>query len=400
MKSILFVDDEPRVLNGLKRMLFPFGDLWLTEFAAGGAEALAILAERNFDVIVADMRMPVMNGAELLAEVTRRFPHMVRIILSGTWDQDLRMQAAMTAHQYLSKPCDPEMLKATLDRAFTLREVLMSPGLKELISRTVSLPSAPAIYTQLIQALRNPEVSAQQLGAMIAQDIGMSAKVLQLVNSAFFGLRRHIANPEEAVFFLGVDTIKALTLSISAFSMFSASKCPRFSIDALQRHSTAVAAIAREIAKFQKITKLDVDDTFAAGLLHDVGKLVLVANHPELYDRVLNAVARGEKSAIEAEREVFGTTHAEVGGYLLWLWGLPDTVVEAVTFHHRPSACPAERFGPLTGVHVANILELSVAFDAPARETDVDTDYLARIGAVQQLPEWWRLGQEQLSPQV
>jgi HD-like signal output (HDOD) protein len=196
--------------------------------------------------------------------------------------------------------------------------------------------------------------------------------------------------------FLGVDTIKALALSASAFSSFNVSKCPWFSIEGLQRHSTAVGAMAREIAKSQKVSKQFLDDTFVAGLLHDVGQLVLVSNHPEKYDRVMSAVAGGDRTIAEAERETFGTTHAEVGGYLLWLWGLPDPVVEAVAFHHNPSGCPGGGFAPLTAVYVANVLE-----DRPAALTHggvpQDTAYLTRIGMADAVEAWSSITSEQPS---
>jgi putative nucleotidyltransferase with HDIG domain len=398
-KSILFVDDEPKLLDGLKRMLFPYGDRWEMEFASSGAEALRMLAEAKFDVIIADMRMPGMNGAELLNEVAKLYPQMVRMILSGTWERDLRVQAAMVAHQYLSKPCDPEVLKTTLDRAFALREVLVEPALRALIACTVSLPSTPAIYHELMQVLQTPDASAQRIGATLARDMGMTAKVLQMVNSAFFGRRRHITSLEEAVMFLGVDTVKALALSASAFSSFNASRCPRFSIEDLQRHSAAVAALAREIAKSRAVSKPALEDTFVAGLLHDVGRLVLVAHHPDQYDRVLSAVA-GNRTLTEAEREVFGTTHAEVGSYLLWLWGLPDSVVEAVAFHHYPSRSPDGSFGPTAAVHVANVLADMQPDGAPAAGNELDSAYLARMGIAEELPVWSDFARQQLTMEL
>lgn len=397
MKSILFVDDEPKILSGLKRMLLPYSDRWQTEFACGGAEALQILAVSSFDVVVADMRMPGMDGAKFLSEVARLYPQMVRMILSGTWEQDVRMQAAMVAHQYLSKPCDPEVLKVALDRTFALRDVLVEPALRALISRTAALPSTPGIYRELIRMLKEDEVSARQIGVVLAQDMGMTAKVLQLVNSAFFGLCRHITNPEDAVMFLGVDTVKALALSVSAFSCFHASQCPRFSIEGLQRHSTAVAWIAREIVKSQNVSKLFLDDTFVAGLLHDVGRLVLVSNHPQKYDEVLRAVGAGDRTIPEAEREIFGATHAEVGGYLLWLWGLTDPVVEAVVFHHSPLKCPSGEFAPLTAVYAANVLEHAHASGIGVDDASLDTAYLAKIGVVHAVPAWWSVAREQHS---
>jgi len=388
------VDDDAKLLAGLRRMLLPYSDFWSMEFASSGPEALKILEEASFDVIIADLRMPSMEGTALLTEVARLYPQMVRIVLSGTWERDLRMQASMIAHQYLSKPCAPEVLKITLDRAFALRDVVVEPKLLALIASTTSLPSTPVIYQELIEVLQTPEISARQIGAILAKDMAMTAKVLQLVNSAFFGLRRRITGPEEAVMFLGVDTVKALALLASAFSSFGATQCPRFSIEELQQHSTKVAAIAREIAKSQNASRQSLDDTFVAGLLHDVGRLVLVTHHPNQYDHVLSAVATGERTVAEAEQEAFGATHAEVGSYLLSLWGLPDSVVEALAFHHYPSRSADQHFGPLAAVHIANVVAEMLPTGKPATGNELDGEYMARIGATDELSVWSDLAQQ------
>jgi HD-like signal output (HDOD) protein/CheY-like chemotaxis protein len=398
MKSILFVDDDEKVLNGLRRLLMPFDGTWQTEFACGAEEGLRILSEGARDVIVADLRMPGISGVELLEQVSKLYPQMVRIILSGTLEEDLRSQATLVAHQYLSKPCDPEVLKAILNRAFALRDVLVEPALRALISGTVSLPSTPSLYTELMEAVRSSEASVQQLGAIIARDPAMTAKVLQLVNSAFFGISRAVGNPADAVAFLGVDAIAALALSISAFSLFQPLGAKRFSIEQLQGHSVAVAGIAREIAKSQKTRpKSLVDDTFTAGILHDLGKLMLFCHHPKKYEAALDLAEKRKVCLRTAERELLGTTHAEMGGYLLWLWGLPDRVAEAVTFHHNPSACPADRFDALTAVHVADALVRSSSAGTSPLEAGLDVDYLTRIGVIDELPNWEDLAGEVLS---
>jgi len=286
------------------------------------------------------------------------------------------------------------VLKSTLDRAFALRDVLVEPKLRALIARTSSLPSTPAIYRELIRLLQAPDTSAHRIASMLARDMAMTAKVLQLVNSAFFGLRRHITSAEDAVMFLGVETVKALALSVSAFSSFNAAACRRYSIEQAQQHSSRVAAIARAIARAQRAAKSAVDDAFVAGLLHDVGQLVFVAHHPEQYDQVLNAVATRNQTVSEAEREVFGTTHAEVGGYLLWLWGLPDSVVEAVAFHHEPSRCLDKQFSALTAVHAANVVEEMQPDGTLADGNQWDDAYLARIGVAGELPAWLELAEE------
>jgi len=375
-------------------MLNAYSDRWHMEFAGGGAEALAALASSSFDIIISDMRMPGMDGATLLHEVARLYPQMVRIILSGTWDQDLRMRAAMVAHQYLSKPCDAKVLESAVDRAFGLSDVLMEPALRALVSSTTSLPSAPGIYRQLIPLLQKDDVSARDIGTMLAKDMGMTAKVLQLVNSSFFGLSRHITNPEDAVIFLGVETVKALAMSVSAFSCFSTSKCPRFPIEGLQRHSSGVAWTAREIAKSRKVPKRFLDDTFVAGLLHDVGQLVLVSNRATEYDKLLATIGAGDIAIVDAERETVGTTHAEVGSYLLRLWGLPDPIVEAVAFHHAPSKCASRDFTPLTAVYAANAMEHALASGTAATDASFDVAYLTGAGVADALPAWRSIAEQ------
>jgi HD-like signal output (HDOD) protein len=276
--------------------------------------------------------------------------------------------------------------------------VLVEPALRALISGTVSLPSTPSLYTELMEAVRSSEASVQQLGAIIARDPAMTAKVLQLVNSAFFGISRAVGSPADAVAFLGVDAIAALALSISAFSLFQPLGAKRFSIEQLQGHSVAVAGIAREIAKSQKNRpKSLVDDTFTAGILHDLGKLMLFCHHPKKYEAALDLAEKRKVCLRTAERELLGTTHAEMGGYLLWLWGLPDRVAEAVTFHHNPSACPADRFDALTAVHVADALVRSSSAGTSPPEAGLDVDYLTRIGVIDELPNWEDLAGEVLS---
>ena len=348
MRRVLFVDDEPALLAGLRRMLFPLRQEWHTAFADGAARALELLDREPFDVIVADMRMPEMSGAELLTEVTRKYPHMVRMILSGTWDRDLRMQAAVTAHRYLPKPCDSETLTSVVNRACPPWAVPANQPLRNLITRLNSLPSAPGALNRLVGVLRSPDPSIRDAADLVADDMALSAKVLQLVNSSFIGTRRQIANAREAVAYVGVDSLRTLALSVGAFSSLEEGESSLFSPAALQAHAVAVARSAGAIVKAENAPRSVQDETMTAGLLHDVGKLVLAANFREDYEKALTAAEN--MPLCDAEREVFGATHAEVGAYLLWLWGLPDTVVEAAACHHDPSAGSSEGWTPLTAV--------------------------------------------------
>ncbi len=254
---------------------------WEMSFAENGAQALQILGERPFDVIVSDMRMPGMDGAELLKRVMERFPQIVRIILSGQSEQESIIRAMSCTHQFLSKPCDPELLKATVSRAFALRDLLANETLKQLVLQIQSLPSLPSIYVELTEALQSPDASTKQIAEIISKDVAMTAKILQLVNSAFFGLRERVSNPAQATTLLGLETIRALALSVNVFCQFDEKELPDFSLSELWSHSLTVGTLAKAICKSNSRESKMCDEALVAGFLHDAGTLVLAANLPK-----------------------------------------------------------------------------------------------------------------------
>lgn len=386
---VLFVDDEARILQGLRRMLRPLRHEWEMSFAGSGHDALKIMDATPFDVIVADMRMPGMGGAELLDKVSRRYPQTVRIVLSGHADQETVLRAVGPAHQYLTKPCEPDKLKSTITRARALRELLADGALVRLASQLKALPSLPSLYAEVMAEANSPDASIAKLGEIISQDVGMSAKVLQLVNSAFFGLRWSASNPVDAVRVLGVERIKALALTVHVFSAFDQTSAKGFSMDALWSHSLAVSGYARAIAEAQDADKRLIGDCMWSGLLHDAGKLALAGNLPERYSEVFALALKEKLQVWEAERRVFGASHAEVGAYVLGLWGLPDPVVEALAYHHRPGKCCAGQFGPLVAVHVADVMDHDDQMAAQRRlAPEIDEEYLGQLGLDGQVPRW------------
>jgi putative nucleotidyltransferase with HDIG domain len=396
-KRILFVYADQNVLDGLRQTLEGMRAEWQMDFSRSGEEALQKLAAGPFDVIVSGMDLPGMGGAALLTEVIQRYPDIVRIVISDTVEHDLIIGSAATAHQYLLQSCNAATLKSTLDRALNIREMLALPGLRELISRIVSLPSLPAVHTQLIASLDNPEMSSRELGDIIAQDVAMSAKVLQIANSAFFGLYRYVASPTEAAVYLGVDTLRALTLSTGVFSAFQSMGSAQSLLADLHRHSLTTGLVASAIAKAESLPKKVGDSSLVGGLLHDVGKLVLAANCPEEYEVVLNTVKKDGAPCYEVERQMFGATHAEIGAYLLYLWALPDLVCKAVAFHHNPGGYSATTFTGAAAIHVADALEheLTGWSDFSGR-ANLDMNYVTMLGLAARVPEWRRLCKKQI----
>jgi len=387
-RKILFVDDEPHVVQGLRRMLHGMRGEWDMSFAESGQDALELLDSDRFDVIVSDMRMPGMDGAQLLAEVRERYPYMVRIILSGQSSQETILRSVGPAHQYLSKPCDAATLKATVSRACSLRTLLNNETVLRCISTLKSLPSLPSLYVRLLNELRSPSPSIAKVGEVISSDVGMTAKILQLVNSAFFGISQHVSSPTQAVNLLGLETIKALVLSSQVFSQFQADRLPAHLASHLWDHSLATGAYARAIARLEGLDVRTSDHAFVAGLLHDVGKLVLAVNLFDRYSKALELSESERLPLVSAELKTLGITHAEVGAYLLGLWGLPDPIVEAVAFHHYPDECPAEDFIPLTAVYAANIIEYELHADRTDVVSVADPDYLAGVGLGNRFDAW------------
>lgn len=388
-KRILFVDDDPNVLQGLRRMLHPMRGEWDMKFAASGREALDLMEQVTFDVVVSDMRMPGMDGSYLLAEVRKKQPRAVRMILSGYADDETVLRAIGPTHQYLAKPCNAKTLRATVARACALHDLLADEKMQQLVGSVKSLPSVPTLYQELLHKLRSPDVSIRDIGKTISRDMGMTAKILQCVNSAFFGLPRRIADPGEAAGILGLDTIKAMVLSVEVFSQFQAASVPGFSIERLWSHSMAVGAFAGRISKQEKHAPKATDDALMAGLLHDAGKLLLAANLPDRWAAALKSARERQITLSEAETNLFGTTHAEVGAYLFGVWGLPDPIVEAVAFHHRPGECPARGFSSLAAVHAADVFEQELAAAAGAAPaTALDKEYLAAAGLLDHVNGW------------
>ncbi len=388
-RRILFVDDEKRVLDGLKRMLRSMRREWDMHFASSAAEALELLRQHSFDVVVSDMRMPGMDGAQFLTEVMNDFPQVARLALSGQADEQLILRSVRPVHQYLSKPCESEALKATIHRVCSLRDRLQCPILSELVSQLKTIPSRPTLYAKIVEELESEEPSIQQVGEIISSDLGMTAKILHMVNSAFFGLRRHVSNPSHAVNLLGLDTVKNLVLSIQVFASFDAHATGGFSIDKLWRHSMNTARFAQRICMTLGLSEGVADDAFGAGMLHDVGKVILATNLPAEYQQVLSFADSEGIPDIEAEQQILGADHAQVGAHLLGLWGLPDPFVEAVAFHHAPKGLADEQITALTAVHVANVLDQRIQPPlSRGLEQPLDDAHLRLTGIADRIPEF------------
>lgn len=390
MTTILFVDDEPGKLAELRHMVRAYRSEWTMEFCAGPEEALSAMSEQSFDAVVADLRMPGMDGAELLTRIRDLYPDTVRIILSGQSERERILRAVGPAHQFLSKPCDPEVLHAAITRATLLHKRLHSPELKALVSRMDSVPSLPDTYYEVVEELQREDASVDRVGTLISGDVGMTAKVLQLVNSSYFGLRVHIQDAQHAAAMLGLNTLKPLVLTASIFRQLEQLRVSTAFLEQVLSHSMEVGGISKQLAKLERTSSETVDNCFIGGALHDIGKIVLADNLGRDYAALCQqAKAQGSLNH-ELELEQLGASHAEVGGYLLSLWGLPQEIVEAAAYHHEPAASGDESFTCLTAVHAANVLccEGEELAGGECVLKPLDEDYLIRLGLANRIEAW------------
>ena len=388
MKNILFVDDDEQFLDGLKVLLHRRRKQWDMYFAANAREALDIMSSQAFDIVVADMRMPGMSGADLLTEVQRLQPGAVRIILSGYSELRASYKAAKPAHQFLSKPCRFEDLVAAIERVIRLQRVLNDPGVRQTVSGIGALPALPDTYFRIMEELRKPEPSVQVLGDLVARDVGISATLLKLVNSSFFGFFQHVASPRRAVTLLGTETLKGLVLGAHLLAGLDLSQFAPFALERLWDHSLRAAAFARCIAQAEGLDQTMQEECWCAGLLHDTGKLILATERKADYVKVLDQIQRG-KLMVEAEREVIGSNHADVGAFLLGLWGVSENVVEAVYDHHDLGRSELTGFHPGVAVHVADRLEHIQAGDADiGLYPSLDMEWLRGQGLAERVDAW------------
>ena len=390
-RRLLLIGDGPRGLHQLQQLASALGPTWYVIGANGLAEAQAALGHGPLDAIVAELRIGGGSGLQFLNEITELHPKTQRFLLADLSDKQAVTKCVGTSHHYLATPCDPQTLRAALDRAFSLDVWLMNDRVRKFIGQMQKLPSIPTLYFQVVKELQSPMSSLETIGNLIAKDLVMTAKLLQLINSAVFGLRRQIANPTEAVLCLGAETTKSVLLLAHTFSYFDKIKTSSFSVDRLWEHALATGSLARQVSQSQGAALDTIEESFTAGLLHDIGKLVFACNLTSEYIKVIQSAQRENKPLWIMEEEAFSLTHAEVGACVLGIWGLPVSIIEAVGLHHYPSRFLSKEFSALTAVHVAN------AWDQEQRGKSkvdtsllphVDLEYLKDLGIQDQLPQW------------
>jgi len=352
VKSLLFVDDEPLVLDGIRNLLRKYRTQWTTAFATSGAAALELLAQEPRDAVISDMRMPGMNGAELLNQVRERYPRTARILLTGQASSADVLQALPVAQQILSKPCEPALLCTVLERLFRVQELLNNEKIQAMVGSVDRLPQFPRCYAELTAAMNRDDVGAKEIAEIVKRDSALSLKALSMANSAYFGLTRATSSIPVAVGQIGFQLLRSVALSTDLFARIGPAFANCRTLRDLPERSLLKAQLARKFVSDRQ----QAEEAFTAALLLDVGHIVLAQCQGEVYLPFLLEAESGERPIAECEQERFGFTHAEVGAYLLGAWNLPARMVELVGCHHLPALLDLAIDPVVAAVHVADVL--------------------------------------------
>ena len=382
MKRIVFIDDQQEVLDGMRVRLRRRRREWDMRFYTSGSEAIEDLEGEHCDLVVTDLKMPIMSGTEVLEHVQQLHPESIRIVLSGYADEAQSLEALATAHRFLGKPTEAGELEQVIENCLSVGRLLDNSSLREAVGHMTSLPSSLRVYREVERLVSQQTVDLHELARTIEHSVGLSARVIQVVNSAYFALPRQVESVHQAIVYLGARTVRHVVLCAALFESSCSGEPPVcYDVSALEQHSLLAARLAAELAAEESVR----ESAFLAGLLHDIGKLALVSADPARYIAIEEEAAATAEPLAVVEGRHFGHTHAELGGFLLGVWGLYPELTDAVIAHHEPPVCEQ----PLTSLtaiaHLSDYLA-HYALDDPAADRLIRREWVEACGLADRLP--------------
>jgi len=364
MLKILFVDSEINVLNGIKRILHKNRNIWEMFFAVSVKEANQKMKKHSIDVVVAEFKITAEDGEPFLMKVKSDLPLAIRIVYSDEISKDKLYDALFYAHYFLQKPFKPKELKERIESGIKIKSgITDNIALQKIVSSVTKLPSLPKIFFEINEVIKKDDFSLKQVSDLIEKDVAMSARVIQIVNSGFFGINKEITSIFEALKLIGIETVRSLVLTVNVFEVFRGNRLLEKYLSQIMNHSFLVAHGAKKyIEHFTDETNLS-EFAFIAGLFHDIGKLIFFSSE-ELRKKLLENFQLIKSNRLEEETEIFGVTHPELGAYLLSLWGMGNDIVEAVAYSHNPDKIDSKKNPLVLAVYLSNIatciLELGI----------------------------------------
>lgn len=379
--KLLFVDDDPRVLDGVENLLFDMVDVWEVDTCLGGVEALEMLKGGGYDVIVTDMCMPDMDGSLLLERVKELHPELIRFVLSGHAEVSCMMKAIPIAHQYLTKPCDSQTLIKHLENSYQLISSLKEARFSVQIGRLMELPPQPKAVLRINQIVSRENYTVGEIVCEIEKDMALATKILQVSNTAFFSRGNKCSSIGDAVIRLGQSNIQNIVMVLDASSCLSAA--PEKALEDFYRGSLFLASLCREITQAVELK----NEAFISGAMLKIGELAL-----QSVDNTLHSQLRKRASSFEEllslEEEVFGIHQMNLCCYIMAFWDMPHNVVHNISSYDCSDPSVLLGKNSLLSVVVAHRLYQHL-FRGESQE-----EMRARLSALaseQQIDKWYDL---------
>lgn len=383
-KTILLAVTDRETVVDITQAL---GHRWDVTSVLDEAEALALLEQRSFDAMLVDFNLGSPDASQLLNQALKSRPEIVRFLLA--YEADLALVAAyvLGPHEILSKPVELGSLKSRIEHGVSPDDSNAADGNTD--ADVAAAPVVPSIYSEVLNALDSPSVTTSQVGQTIAKDAALTSDVLRFSNSTYSGLPRIVTDLSEAVETMGLSAVRALVMTRRFLAEQSHLRLGYLSLEKIWAHGTSVAQLSRDLILFETKDRELASDAFAAGLIHDLGKVVLASNFDDLYGRVYSLARKQPVALSDVEKEMFGASHGEIGACLAGMWNMPSAVVQAVALHHEPPLGEVNHLTPLAAVHVANVLQHQIQPSDEFRVAPVvSTPFLNQLGLLQRLPVW------------
>ncbi len=386
-RCIYIVDDQVAVLETAVLILRGTDDLWDVAGFSDPLEALAAVKTKAPDLILSDQLMPGMQGSQLLEEVRTIAPATIRVIMSGYVSLS-KLTLITSAHQYIAKPFDIAKLRELVQRSFSAQERIINKGLQTMATSLRSIPSLPQVHQSLLAEMEDNRTAGSVIARMVAEDPGLSIKVLQLANSPLFGQGSLITNPTDAVMCLGTEMIAAIVLSQSLFRHYESLGHAELDLTRVWGHCWETAYLAQFLCRQKRLPRRAAEEGFLAGLLHEAGRFILVDNFPGQFAAACQGARQLRSPLAPRLLETFQTTPSQLTAYLMELWGMAAEVVTALSYQDNPQQEPSGVFSLTSALYAADhIASRKSPPDSFALE-EWNLPYLQKIGCQDDLALW------------
>ncbi|MDQ8185738.1 HDOD domain-containing protein [Pelagicoccus sp. SDUM812002] len=385
--NILIVDPDPGAVEAYQKALAAKASSWTVHYASAPEVALTLASEVSPDIIVTALCIDEGRGLKLLSRTIDAAPLAHAFIAAEEADRPQLAAAFEGGCRYLPRPCPPDRILLEFHRCLAVDSWLDNPIVKEIVANRPEFESLPRHHNQIVSALNSDDCSIDDVAEAIANDLALSAKLLETVNSSFYGLDQNVSDIKHAVSQLGLSNTRNIVLAAHIFSQVGKDPEHLSLVKEIWHHSISVAGAARRISLHETRGPKAAEEAYSAGLLHDIGKLVLIGVVPEQYIEAQRLARDESHSPWQAEFKHIGCDHAEVGGYLLSRWGLPGAINETVALHHRPANSCHGTFTTLAAVHAANAIVRKRRNPLHADATPI-TNFFIEIGKNEQWADW------------